>query len=121
MVEEHGTPCFVYQLDLIAGRIGALREAFGEGLAISYAVKANPHPALLRWLRDRVERLDVSSGGELRLALDAGWEPARLSFTGPAKTSAELRLAAERGIGEVVLESVGEARAHRSLKEPERQ
>ena len=68
-------------------------------------------PALLRWLRDRVEQLDVSSGGELQLALGAGWEPGRVSFTGPAKTEPELALAVESGIGEVVVESVEEARA----------
>ncbi len=110
VARDNGTPCFVYFLDDVAARVGSLREAFA-GAEISFAVKSNPHPALLRWLRERVDRLDVSSEGELAAALGADWEPARLSFTGPGKREAELEQAVRRGVGEIVLESVEEATA----------
>jgi diaminopimelate decarboxylase len=46
----------------------------------------------------------------MRLALKAGWSPARLSFTGPAKREAELQEAIAGGVGLLVIESLREAR-----------
>ena len=57
-----------------------------------------------------VETLDVSSAGELERAVQSGWDAHRLSFTGPGKQPWELELAAENTIGEVILESLLEAR-----------
>jgi diaminopimelate decarboxylase len=108
--ERFGTPQFLYVIPAIEARIAALRAAFGGRFALSYAVKANPNPALLRWLRDRIELLDVSSIGEFQRGLGAGWEPERASFTGPGKRDAELRSAIAGGIGELILESRDEAR-----------
>ncbi|HEX2078202.1 MAG TPA: hypothetical protein VHG08_10855 [Longimicrobium sp.] len=107
---EHGTPCFVYDMDAVQERLARLERAFGGRFRVSYAMKSNPNPALLARLRARVPFLDVSSGGELELALEQGWEPGRISFTGPAKGPAELELAVAAGIGEVVVESLEEAR-----------
>lgn len=108
---EAGTPAYVYFLDTVAARIHALRAAFGHRFSLSYAVKANPNPALLAWLASRIEALDVSSIGEYRLGAAAGWAPARTSFTGPGKREHELREAIATGIGELVVESTAEARA----------
>jgi diaminopimelate decarboxylase len=105
-----GTPAFVYFTDPIERRIAALRLAFGDRFALSYAVKSNPNPALLTWLNGRVPLLDLSSIGEMRLAVAAGWDPARISFTGPAKRDFELAEAIAGGVGELVLESLREAR-----------
>src|ERR1044072_4393755 len=80
-----GTPAYVYFTDLIEKRLAELHSAFGSRFALSFAARANPNPALRGWLANRVEFLDVSSIGEWRLGLDAGWKPARASFTGPAK------------------------------------
>ena len=106
---EHGTPCYVYFADRIYERADALRQAFGGRFCTSYAVKANPNPVLLSRLHDQVDYLDVSSAGEMKLALAAGWGPDRLTFTGPGKRDDELRLAVGHNIGAVVLESVAEA------------
>ncbi len=105
-----GTPCFVYDLDAVRARVGDVREAFRGRYGLSYAVKANPNPRILEAMRGLVDTLDISSGGELRLALRAGWPAELLSFTGPAKRSEELRAAVDAGVGEVVVESVEEAR-----------
>jgi diaminopimelate decarboxylase len=110
LARTRGTPCYVVFLADVRRRVDAVRAAFGGRFSISYAVKANPHPELLRALMRVVDRLDVSSGGELVRAIDCGWAPARIGFTGPAKRDEELALAVERGIGELVLESVAEAR-----------
>lgn len=104
-----GTPCFVYFLDAIAARITRLADSFDGRFALSFAVKSNPHPGLLRWLAPRVAFLDVSSIGELRAGVLAGWDAARIGFTGPAKRDAELAEAMGLGVGEIILESVREA------------
>lgn len=104
-----GTPCFVYFLGAIETRIARLADCFGGRFALSFAVKSNPHPALLRWLAPRIAFLDVSSIGELRAGVQAGWDAARISFTGPAKRDAELAEAMALSVGEIVLESVREA------------
>lgn len=108
--EQFGTPSFVYFTDAIAERIASIREAFQDRMALSFAVKCNPNPALLRWMVGRVDLLDVSSIGEFRLATQAGWDPALLSFTGPGKREFEIREAVQGGIGLMILESLREAR-----------
>jgi diaminopimelate decarboxylase len=109
IAREHGTPCYVHFLDRIEERIAELKGAFGGRFQLSYAVKSNPNGALLAWLQGRVETLDISSGGELARALAAGWDAARLSFTGPGKTPAEIEAAVRNRIGELVVESMAEA------------
>jgi len=110
IIERFGTPCFVYDFDRIKKQIAALREAFGRWFSISYAMKTNPNPSILRRLQGWVDGIDVSSGGELRMAIEQGWLASKITFTGPAKRAAELSLGVETGIGSVVVESVEEAR-----------
>ena len=108
--DRSGTPSFVYFTDRIEQRIAQLRKSFHGRFALSFAVKSNPNPALLGWLNGRIDHLDVSSIGELRLAMQAGWDPALISFTGPGKREFELREAIASGVGLLVVESVREAR-----------
>lgn len=105
-----GTPAYVYSTDLVQSRIAMLEQHLGRWFKLSYAMKCNPNPALLTWLNKHVPYIDVSSGGELRMALDAGWRADQASFTGPAKREVELRFAIEAGLGELVVESLREAR-----------
>ena len=110
IAEERGTPCFVYFMDDVYARIASVREAFDDLFGLSYAMKCNPHPAVLKRLQSRVDTLDISSGGELATAVEMGWPTELISFTGPAKRTAELQAAVEHRIGEVILESVNEAK-----------
>lgn len=105
----YGTPAYVYVADAIEDRLAELRAALGPWFALSYAMKCNPNPALLRWLADRVDLIDVSSIGEARTALAAGWAPSRISFTGPGKRDAEIEEAVAGEVGELVVESLREA------------
>ncbi|MEO0601828.1 MAG: alanine racemase [Myxococcota bacterium] len=109
-VSRLGTPCYVYDADAIAERVAQTRAAFGGRCELSYAVKANPNAALLRFLGAHADRLDVSSGGEVERAIEAGWPGDALSFTGPGKREAELEASVAHGVGHHVLESVEEAR-----------
>lgn len=107
--DRFGTPAYVYSADTAEARLAHLRAHLGRWFAISFAVKSNPNPGLLDWMRGRLDTLDISSGGELGLARQAGWDPAHISFTGPAKRESELRDAITAGVGELVLESLREA------------
>jgi len=107
--DRFGTPAYVYSTDLIAERAGRLVQDFGRWFRLSYAVKTNPNTALLGWLKGTVPLLDVSSIGEVRRALKAGWDAEDLSFTGPAKRRDELAEALSSGVGDIVVESLEEA------------
>ncbi len=110
IAREHGTPCFVYFMDQVYDRIDSIRQAFGRRFGVSYAMKCNPHPEILKRMCNRVDTLDISSGGELKAARRVGWPADRISFTGPAKLPADLEASVAHGIGDVILESVREAR-----------
>lgn len=103
------TPFFAYDRSLITDRVAALRRALPQDLQVSYAVKANPMPAVVQHLTGLVDSLDVASAGEMRVALDSGMTPDHISFAGPGKTDGELRQAVAAGVT-VELESVSEAR-----------
>ena len=110
VADKIGTPAFVYLADDIDTRLDELRARLGPWFVFSYAMKCNPNPGLLAWLAPRVDLIDVSSIGEFRAAVAAGWSPERASFTGPGKREAEIAEALAGGIGELVLENLREAR-----------
>ncbi|KRB81282.1 diaminopimelate decarboxylase [Sphingomonas sp. Root710] len=101
------TPLFIYDMAIIRDRIARFRAAF-PGVSLHYAVKANPHPPLVRAIAPLIDGIDVASAGEARLALDAGVDARRISFAGPGKRDRELATAIEAGIT-LNLESAGEA------------
>jgi diaminopimelate decarboxylase len=92
------TPFYAYDRSLIDARVGVLRRLLPAGVQLHYAMKANPMPALVGFMAQRVDGLDVASGGELRVALDAGMVPSRISFAGPGKSADELRQALAAGV-----------------------
>ena len=101
------SPFYVYDRRVIRERVDLLRQHFPRGVKLHYAIKANPMPALVCHVAPLVDGLDVASGGELRIALDAGAPAAEVSFAGPAKSEAELAQAVAAGVL-VNLESVRE-------------
>jgi diaminopimelate decarboxylase len=92
------TPFYAYDRCLLTRRVEALRAALPRTLKIHYAMKANPMPALVGHMARLVDGIDVASGGELKLALDAGANPRDVSFAGPGKSAADLVRAMAAGI-----------------------
>lgn len=92
------TPFFAYDRGLLTDRVARLRAAMPPDLEVSYAVKANPMPALVQHLSGIVDSLDVASGAEMRLALDTPLPPEMVSFAGPGKSVAELSQAVAAGV-----------------------
>jgi diaminopimelate decarboxylase len=101
------TPFFAYDRRLLTERVASLRGALGD-VELSYAIKANPMPAVVQHLSGLVDSFDVASAGELKVALDTPMPAERVSFAGPGKTPADLRRAVAAG-ATIELESETEA------------
>ncbi|MCW2622509.1 MAG: lysA [Frankiales bacterium] len=70
-----------------------------------YAAKAFLCTTVARWIQEEGLSLDVCTGGELAVALKAGFEPAKLLFHGNNKSMGELERAVEVGVGRIVVDS----------------
>jgi acyl-CoA ligase (AMP-forming) (exosortase A-associated) len=81
------TPFYAYDRGLLTRRVAELRAALPPALKLHYAMKANPMPALVCHMAGLVDGIDVASGGELKVALDAGANPRETSFAGPANSA----------------------------------
>lgn len=98
LADEAGTtPFYAYDRRAIEARVNELR-ALAPGVKLHYAMKANPMPALVCHMARLVDGIDVASGAELRVALDAGADVNEISFAGPGKSEQELRQAVAAGI-----------------------
>jgi diaminopimelate decarboxylase len=105
----HGTPLYVYSAATVTARYRAIDQAFaGHPHAIHYALKANSTLALARLLHALGSSADANSGGEIDVALRAGFTPAQIVFTGVGKTNAELAYAIDLGVRSINVESPGE-------------
>jgi diaminopimelate decarboxylase len=104
-----GTPTYVYDAGQIRGAYRAFDAAFaGHPHAIHYALKANSTLALARLLRSLGAAADANSGGEIEVALRAGFIPDQIVFTGVGKTGDELDRAVSLGVKAINAESPGE-------------
>ena len=102
-----GTPLFVVDEVDFRSRAAEFAAAFGAD-AVHYAAKAFLSTEIARWVADEGLSLDVCSGGELAIALRAGFPPERITLHGNNKSTAELAAAVEAGVGRVVLDSFHE-------------
>jgi diaminopimelate decarboxylase len=87
------TPFYAHDRGLLRKRVAQLRAVLPAAVKLHYAMKANPMPAVVGLMAGLVDGIDVASAGELKVALDAGANPAEVSFAGPGKREAELRQA----------------------------
>lgn len=97
-IAEHGSPLFLYDTNLMRKQVTKTRAALPATVKLHYAMKANPHPAIVAFMAGETDGLDIASGGELAIALAAGVSPGKISFAGPGKTDVELRDAIVAGI-----------------------
>ncbi len=102
-----GTPLIVYDEDHVRARCREALAVFGEG-AVAYAAKAFLCRAMAQLVRDEGLFLDVATGGELHVALAAGFPPERLVLHGNNKSAAELAGAVDAGVGRIVVDSLDE-------------
>lgn len=110
------TPFHACDRRLLRQRVAQLRHALPASIKLHYAMKANPLPAVVGFMAGLVDGIDVASGGELKVALDAGADPQEISFAGPGKREAELRQALASGVL-VNIESFREVRLLAALSQ----
>ncbi len=111
VAREFGTPAYIYAEDDVRARARAYLEAFAsrsEDFEVIYASKAAPFTAAYRVCAEEGLSVDVASGGELHMALRAGFDPGRIHLHGNNKSEDELGAAVEARIGYVICDSLAE-------------
>jgi diaminopimelate decarboxylase len=109
LAARFGTPLYAYSADMIAARYREVDEAFsGYPHTLHYALKANSTLGIARLLRSLGAAADANSGGEIEVALRAGFTPGEIVFTGVGKSDAELGRAIALGLRSINAESEGE-------------
>jgi diaminopimelate decarboxylase len=106
LADQFGTPLYVYDEAELRQRCSEYRAAFGANAA--YAGKAFLCTAMARLVAEEGLSLDVATGGELFVALHAGFPAERVVMHGNNKSETELQRAFEHGVGRVVVDSFDE-------------
>jgi diaminopimelate decarboxylase len=111
IVEEFGTPLYVYSKNQILDNYRAVHAAFGEiNHLICYALKANSNIEILKLLAQEGAGADVVSKGELFLALKAGFPPEKVTYAGVGKRDDEIEYSIKKLIASLNVESEEELR-----------
>jgi diaminopimelate decarboxylase len=123
LAEAHGTPAYLYAEDDIRSRAREYGQAFesrGAEAEVLFASKSLPCTAAYRLFAEEGLSVDVASGGELHMALKAGFDPDRIHMHGNNKSDEEVLFAARTGIRHLILDSFDEIeRCERLLDEPQ--
>jgi diaminopimelate decarboxylase len=111
LARRFGTPAYIVAEDDLRTRARRFLSAFAsrtDDFEVHFASKSFPATAVLRLFAEEGLACDVASGGELHLALNAGFDPKKIHLHGNAKTEAELRMALDAGIGDIVVDNLVE-------------
>jgi diaminopimelate decarboxylase len=111
LAREFGTPAYIVVEEDLRTRARRFLEAFRsrtDDFEVHFASKSFPCTAVLRVFAQEGLACDVASGGELHLALKAGFDPQKIHLHGNAKSEAELRQALDAGIGDIVVDNLVE-------------
>lgn len=108
LVDRFGSPLYVYQLDRLDAAHADLRRWLPSPSTLYFSLKANPHPAVAARLIAAGCRAEVSSRGELAIALAAGADPASCLFTGPGKTELDITEGLRSGVTRFSVESLAD-------------
>ena len=99
IVEEFGSPVFIYSKKAFLGRFQSLKDAFAPcNPSIAFSVKTNANMALLKIIGEKNSFFDVVSGGEMRRVLSLGFPGSRIVYAGVGKTDNEIRMGLENRI-----------------------
>lgn len=109
ILNQASTPFYYYDMDVLHATLDEIRRlTAGLPYKVHYAVKANGNPRILKEIMGSGLGADLVSGGEIRAALEAGFAPHDLNFSGVGKTDWEIRLGLEHEIGCFNVESIPE-------------
>ncbi|MEN3185733.1 MAG: type III PLP-dependent enzyme [Atribacterota bacterium] len=114
LANEYGTPLFLIVEERVMRNYAAFQEFF-PGIEIFYAIKANPHPLILKILADLGSSFDVASAQEIALVLEHNVEPQRMIFANTIKRKEALRYAREKGVDLLTYDNEEELRKIRTV------
>ncbi len=120
LARDFGTPAYLFAVAEMRERARAYQKAFAAHTShfeVLFASKALPVTAAYRLFAEEGLSVDVASGGELTMALSAGFDPARIYMHGNNKTDVEISLASRAGVGHLIVDSFDEIeRCERVIK-----
>jgi len=102
------TPYLILRVNKVREQLRCLREVLGPRVEVFYAVKANPHPGLLRLLAELGVGFEVASLSELRAVLRLGVHPRRIISSNPVKLPSFIEEAARCGVRRFAFDSLTE-------------
>ncbi|MYE07453.1 MAG: diaminopimelate decarboxylase [Oligoflexia bacterium] len=107
LARKIGTPFYLYDLKGLLERLQFFKKHTAPA-HLHYAMKANSHPGILKAFCKEGIGVDVVSGGEIQLALKAGFKGQDMVFSGVGKTKEEIELAINTDILQFNVESLSE-------------
>lgn len=107
LAERFGTPLLVLSLDEFKKNYKVLKKYLPR-IKVHYAIKANPHPDILRVMADMGSCFDVASDGEIRTLYDLGIEGGRMIYANPVKTGAGLAACRSCHVSKMTFDSASE-------------
>ena len=107
LAKQNAEPFYVYDRDALLERLRFFKKHIAPA-QVFYAMKANSHPQILQAFARENIGVDVVSGGEIQLALKAGFTGKDIVFSGVGKTKQEIQLALEKDILQINVESLSE-------------
>ncbi|MDE5838843.1 MAG: diaminopimelate decarboxylase [Paramuribaculum sp.] len=103
------TPFYYYNLELLRQTLSCIKSSIpAPNFKVHYAMKANANPVILEQINDAGLGIDAVSGGELKAAISAGFDPQKIVFAGVGKTDAEIIYGINTGISAFNVESLPE-------------
>lgn len=104
------TPFYYYDANLLRKTLDAIKKETGkyDNFRVHYAVKANANPKVLGIIRESGMGADCVSGGEIKAAIQAGFQPSKIVYAGVGKTDKEINLGLDHDIFCFNVESVPE-------------
>lgn len=95
LAAQYNTPLYIYSEGILQERLELLQDAFKE-FDIFYSFKANPNPHICRFIKMKGHFADVASVGELRLAVESGFQQDEIIYSAPGKKEAEIDYALDK-------------------------
>lgn len=114
LAEKYGSPLLVLSLKQIEANYICLK-TYMPRARVFYAIKANPHPDILKTMIKLGSSFDVASDGEIRTLHDMGVEGERLIYANPVKTTGGLQACRECGVSKMTFDSASEIEKIRAI------
>lgn len=107
LAKQYGSPLLILSLKQIEANYLCLKK-YMPRVRVFYAIKANPHPEILKTMINLGSSFDVASDGEIRTLYDMGVQGERLIYANPVKTTGGLEACRECGVSKMTFDSVSE-------------